>query len=207
MQSTRQAVLEALKERGRASINDLAEAVGVKRATVRHHLNSLQANGLVCVEEERQPVGRPRYIYSLTEAGQSRFPQKYHLLVERMLGQLKDTSSSEMVELFLRQLAAQVADEVRAELEQLPVEEQMTRLADVLSDEGFMAHWERAGDTIRLTEYHCPYYFVGQRHPEVCMIDETIIRIALGANVMKSTCLLHGDPTCTFEVVAAADEG
>jgi predicted ArsR family transcriptional regulator len=207
MKATRLAVLDTLKERGRASVNDLAEAVGVKPVTVRHHLNTLQADGLVCVQEERQSVGRPRHIYSLTEAGQSQFPQKYHVLVERMLDQLKDTMPPEMVGQFLQQLATQVADGVRTELERLPVEEQLVRLVDVLSNEGFMAQWERAGDTIRLTEYHCPYYFVGQRHPEVCTIDETIIRIALDANVMKSTCLLHGDSACTFEVAATADEG
>lgn len=207
MQATRRSVLEALKERGRASVSDLADAVGVKPITIRHHLNTLQAEGLVTTEEERQSVGRPRHIYSLTEAGQSQFPQKYHLLVERMLDQLKDTMPSNMVSQFLEQLAMQVADEVRPDLEALPVEDQLARLVDVLSSEGFMAQWERSGDTIRLTEYHCPYYFVGQRHPEVCTIDETIIRIALDANVMKRSCLLRGDQVCTFEVAAAVDEG
>ena len=85
MRGTRQAVLETLKEHGRASVSDLAAAVGVKTVTVRHHLHTLQADGLVGVEEERQGVGRPRHIYSLTEAGQSLFPQKYHVLAERML--------------------------------------------------------------------------------------------------------------------------
>lgn len=206
MRGTRQEIIEALKERGRASIIDLAEAVDVKPVTVRHHLNALQADGLLEVEEERQSVGRPRHIYSLSEAGQSLFPQKYHLLVERMLDQMKDTSSEEMAALFLQQLGEQVADGVRAEIEKLPVEEQLARLVDVLSDEGFMAQWERTGDTIRLTEYNCPYYFVGQRHPEVCTIDETIIRIALDADVEKSSCLLYGDHACTFEVAPSEEE-
>ena len=113
MQGTRQEVLEALKERGRASVSDLAEAVGVKSVTVRHHLNALQADGLLDVQEERQPVGRPRHIYSLSEDGQSLFPQKYHVLVERMLDQLKDTSSVEVAELFLQQLGEQVGDVFR----------------------------------------------------------------------------------------------
>lgn len=206
MRGTRQAVLETLKELGRASISDLADAVSVKQVTVRHHLNTLQADGLVAVEEERQPVGRPRHIFCLTEAGQSQFPQKYHVLVERMLDQLKDSMPSETVAVFMQQLASQVADEVRNEVKGLPVEQQLARLVEVLGEEGFMAQWEREGDTIRLTEYHCPYYFVGQRHPEVCAIDETIIRIALDTDVMKSACLLHGDNVCTFEVAAVADE-
>jgi predicted ArsR family transcriptional regulator len=204
MRGTRQAVLETLKGHGRASVSDLAAALDVKAVTVRHHLNALQADGLVGVEEERQSVGRPRHIYSLTEAGQSLFPQKYHVLAERMLDQLKDSMPPETLELFLRQMAEGIADEVRAEIEQLPVEEQMQRLVQALSREGFMAQWQREGETLRLIEHHCPYYFVGQRHPEVCTIDETIIRVALDAEVMKSSCMLDGAPSCTFEVATSA---
>ena len=202
MQGTRWAVLETIKEYGRLSVNDLAEVVDVKAVTVRHHLNSLQAEGLVAMQEERQSVGRPRHIYSLTEAGQSLFPHKYHLLAERLIDQLKDIMPAESLALFLRQMAGQVADDLRADIQQLPVEEQMVRLVKTLGEEGFLASWERSGDTIRLTEYHCPYYFVGQSHPEVCTIDETIISIALDTDVTKSSCLLHGDANCTFELDA-----
>jgi hypothetical protein len=40
----------------------------------------------------------------------------------------------------------------------------------------------------------------------VCTIDETIIRIALGAEVMKSSCMLDGASACTFEVATSAEE-
>jgi DeoR family suf operon transcriptional repressor len=155
MRGTRQLILETLKEYGRATVSGLAGAVGVKEVTVRHHLNALQANGLVCVEAERQPVGRPRHVFSLTEAGQSLFPQKYHLLAERMLDQLKASMPPETVEVFLQQLATQMADEVRAEIERLPIEKQLARVVEVLSREGFMAQWKREGDTLRLTEHQC----------------------------------------------------
>src|SRR5690606_974123 len=52
--STRWLVVRALRARGNATVNDLAEAVGVKPVTVRHHLTSLHAEGLVEVQEERQ---------------------------------------------------------------------------------------------------------------------------------------------------------
>lgn len=194
--------MEILMERGRATVNDVAELVGVKSMTARHHLSALQADGLASVEEVRQPVGRPHNVYSLTEAGQSLFPQKYHLLVERMIEQLKDTLPTQDVEMFLQQMAESVAGKLHADIYQLPIEEQLVHLVELLGDEGFHAQWERIGDTIRVTEYHCPYYFVGQSHPEVCTIDETIIRIAMGTDVVKSSCLLHGDSTCTFELDA-----
>src|SRR5262245_29934910 len=61
--TTRRAVLDALRASGQASINELAEGIGVKAITIRHHLNGLQAEGLVEVEEKRQSVGRPLHVY------------------------------------------------------------------------------------------------------------------------------------------------
>jgi hypothetical protein len=40
----------------------------------------------------------------------------------------------------------------------------------------------------------------------VCTIDETIIRLALGANVVKSACMLEGDATCAFVVATSAGQ-
>lgn len=201
MQRTQDAILDTLKERGKVNINELAEASGVKPITVRHHLNALQAEGLVAIEEERQGVGRPRHLYYLTEAGHNRFPQKYHVLIERLLDQLKDTLAPAQVGLLLEQLGTQLGDEVRDEVESLPFDEQLSGLAAVLTREGFMADWERSGNTIRVNERHCPYFHVGQFHPEVCTIDETLIRVALEVEaVTKSACVLDGDNMCTFEL-------
>ena len=43
-----------------------------------------------------------------------------------------------------------------------------------------------------------------QRHPDICQIDEELIRVALKAQVAKEACLLTGDPACKF--VLTSDE-
>ena len=198
MTSTRDAVLEALKAAGRATVNQLAEKVGVKAVTVRHHLNVLLADGLVAIEERRQPVGRPIHVYYLTEKAENLFPQRYRALVERLLDQLKGQLPPEVFRQIIADLAMAIARDLQKELENLPPHERRERLIEVLAQEGFMAEWRHNGDTIELVEYHCPYYHVGQRHPEVCQIDETLIRIVVGTDVEKDKCLLTGDQVCTF---------
>ena len=69
MKSTRERILDVLHSNPRSSINDLAEAVGINAISVRHHLNNLEADGLIQYDEERHGVGRPRLVYSLTERG------------------------------------------------------------------------------------------------------------------------------------------
>jgi predicted ArsR family transcriptional regulator len=85
-------------------------------------------------------------------------------------------------------------------LEGRTLEEKMDLLMELLGTEGFMAHWNHTGETISLTEYHCPYLHIGQRHPEVCAIDQTVIRNVLNANVEKTTCVLNGDNHCVFVI-------
>lgn len=74
-QSTRDLILHALKSSAQSNIESLADAADVSPITVRHHLNSLQAEGLIEVESVRRKVGRPYYVYSLTEKGNELFPK------------------------------------------------------------------------------------------------------------------------------------
>jgi predicted ArsR family transcriptional regulator len=80
------------------------------------------------------------------------------------------------------------------------LEQRLERLVSVLGAEGFMAAVQRIDNETVLTELNCPYIFIGQRHPEVCRIDHTIIRSVLGRDVEQTSCVLHGDRSCTFSV-------
>ena len=91
MKSTRERILTTLVSEPRSTINDLADAVGINAISVRHHLTSLEAEGLVTAEEERHGVGRPRLVYFLTEKGLERFPTRYLRLTNRILDQIKET--------------------------------------------------------------------------------------------------------------------
>lgn len=196
--TTRQAIIEALKATGQASVSQLSQMVGVKAITIRHHLNVLLAKGLIEQQEKRQTVGRPIHVYCLTEQAEDLFPHQYHRLVERLLDQVKEKLPPETIQMLMSSLATSLVSGLKRELEQVPVEDRMSRLVALLGKEGFLAEWERSENGLRLIEYHCPYYFIGQRYPEICQIDETMIRLAMGADVAKETCLLDGDPACEF---------
>ena len=77
MKSTREKILRTLLAFPGSTINDLAEAVGINGISIRHHLTSLEADDLVVSSEERHGVGRPRLVYSLTDAGIEEFPSSY----------------------------------------------------------------------------------------------------------------------------------
>jgi DeoR family suf operon transcriptional repressor len=198
--STRERVLQTLLRNHQSTINELAEAVDINPISVRHHIARLEAEGLVDSEEERHGVGRPRRLYFLTEEGMEHFPTRYMRLTIRLLEQLKETLPEPMVNKLFAQMAQDLAEEHRSELEGLPMEQRLDMVKEVLAGEGFTVDWERQGDEFHIREVNCPYYHIGQNHPEVCSVDQTIISTVLSVPAEKIKCMLDGDTHCTYVV-------
>jgi MarR family transcriptional regulator, transcriptional regulator for hemolysin len=64
-------VLISLKTRPRASQRELADAVGIREATLTHHLNAMDAGGLIT--RRRDPGNRRVHLVELTPAGEEAF--------------------------------------------------------------------------------------------------------------------------------------
>jgi DeoR family suf operon transcriptional repressor len=206
MKSTRDRILQTLLHHPRSTINGLAEAVGINPISVRHHLTNLQVEALVAAEEERHGVGRPRLVYFLTEDGLEKFPTRYLRLTTRIITQMKDKFPQPMVSEMFKEVAITMADEHSAELKGLNVEERLDVMKDLLAEEGFVVEWEKKGAEYHIHEITCPYLQVGQRHPEVCTVDQTLISKMLAVPANKIQCILSGAAHCTYVVKNLAVE-
>lgn len=196
--STREIILDAIKQSNEATVESLASAADVSPVTVRHHLNSLQAEGLLEIRSVRRKVGRPYYVYSLSDQGHELFPQRYMRLSSRLLDGLKAHFPAGTVDDLLDNVVQQIVDDRRKDFDHLSVEQRLDYLVDLLADEGFLASWESSGDKYILTEYSCPYYSIGQKHHEICTLDRQLVQIVLDTDVEQESCMLHGDSHCQF---------
>jgi len=188
----------------RATIVDLAEAVGINPISVRHHLAKLQVEGLVTAEVDRHGVGRPRLVYSLTDAGRERFPTRYLSLTSRLLDQLKENLPESLVNKLFLEIANDMAGNYSEQMKGLSMEERLELTKSLLAEEGFTVEWERSPEGYRINEITCPYLQIGQSHPEVCTVDQTLISRMLAVPAEKVQCILHGDAKCTYLVQANA---
>jgi predicted ArsR family transcriptional regulator len=200
MKSTRERILQTLLNNPRSTIIDLAKAVGINAISVRHHLTSLQAEGLVMAEEERHGVGRPRLVYALSEKGMERFPTRYMRLTNRLLDQMKEEMPPAVINKLFTAMASDIASGYSQQVKSMNVEEKLDFIKNVLSQEGFSVEWERQGSEYLIHEVSCPYYHVGQSHPEVCTVDQTLISEVLSIPAHKINCLLSGDTHCTYVI-------
>ncbi len=64
-------VLISAKSQRPRNQRDLAEAVGIKEATLTHHLNAMDRQGLIT--RRRDPANRRVHLVELTEAGEAAF--------------------------------------------------------------------------------------------------------------------------------------
>jgi len=200
MKSTRERILQTLLNHPHSTISDLANAVGINEISVRHHLTSLQAEGLVAAEEERHGVGRPRLIYALTEKGLERFPTRYLRLTNRLLDQMKEAMPPAAINKLFTSMAADIASDYAHQVKSMSIEGKLDLIKSLLAQEGFSVEWERQGNEFLIHEITCPYYHVGQAHPEVCAVDQTLISEVLSIPAQKIHCVLHGDAHCTYVI-------
>lgn len=200
-QSTRDVILHALKNSSQLKVEDLAEVADVSPVTVRHHLNALQADGLIEVESVRRKVGRPYYVYSLSEEGHELFPQKYVHLTNILLDEMKTRLPQQTVDDIFGSAVERIVSRHRHKFESLDVEGRLNYLMNILDDEGFLARWEKVDNHYRIIEYSCPYLSVGANHAEVCTLDKELIISVMQTPITQHSCMLNGDDCCQFSLV------
>jgi predicted ArsR family transcriptional regulator len=203
MQPTRQKIVELLKERGRATVEELADAVGLTQMAVRHHLNVLQAENLVATSSVRRKShpGRPQQLYALTEAANELFPEEYYHLADYLLGEVKASLGKAGLDELLRRIASRMAAEAPPMRPNQRLEEHLDRAVQFLGQKGFTARWEVAGDkTVFIRVLTCPYRQVAREHNEVCHLDMQIIKEMLNVDPVRLTCMANGDEYCTYRI-------
>jgi DeoR family suf operon transcriptional repressor len=208
MSSTKERVLQTLLTRPRQTINELAENVGINPISVRHHISNLMAEGLILSEEVIHGVGRPRRVYYLTEAGFEKFPTRYVRLTIRLLEQLKETMPAPIVNQLFSKIAEELANEFASSkgFQEMSLEERLNSMKHWLAQEGFQIEWEKRGDQYHIVETSCPYYHVGQDHPEICAVDQILISSVLSTTASKIKCILNGDQNCLYVIDAPTQE-
>ena len=96
-------VLISLKSRPLGNQRELADAVGIREATLTHHLNAMDAQGLVT--RRRDPANRRVHLVELTDAGEALFLRLRDAAVafdQRLRRGLTDRDTADLEGLLLR---------------------------------------------------------------------------------------------------------
>jgi predicted ArsR family transcriptional regulator len=197
---TRQKVLARLLERGPSTVTDLSADLGVVPVTMRTHLQALQEQGLVCAQDERGHVGRPRRRYQLTAKARALLPNRTGALAASLLAGLQALTGSRGVDQLLDVAASRLAARHAPDLAGKSLPDRVTAAEALLNEESGLASVEETGDRFLIRDYNCPYAELAIERPEICRYHTQVVTRLLGAPVTLERSIARGEPHCIFSV-------
>ena len=196
-------ILHLLKRAQPLTAKDLARQLSVSANAIRHHLKELEAEALIVYGREQRGVGAPTFAYRLSADGEALFPRAYEetltQLLERVAGKSGRQAAVELFEDHYRELTRQL----QAELAGAAASERVDLIARLMNQQGYMAEWQEAAGTFRLSEHNCAIRAVAERFPEVCAAEERFLRDVLGAAVERRTHITSGCNACEYAITFA----
>jgi len=200
MEPTRQQIIEHLKGKDVATATEIANALGVTPANIRHHMGILQNEGVIQTIGQRPASGRgrPTHLYSLTHQA-----QRHNLdgLASAMLDEFINTLSPTERNLALERLGNRLLNNPKDQKSNLT--QRLYQAVTYLNKLNYQARWEAHAVAPRLILGHCPYTAILPEHPELCHLDSIFIEQLVNTPV-KQTDKLNRDAFgmiyCTFVV-------
>jgi predicted ArsR family transcriptional regulator len=198
-------ILFSLKTLGPRAIGDLGAALNITAEAARQHLVRLKEEGLVDTSEERQPKGRPKKLWRLTQAGHGRYPDRHGQLTVDLIGTVRATFGETGLE---KLITARETDTLASYQEALSGAESLSDKVELLaaarSAEGYMAEWSEAEDgSLLLVENHCPICAAAASCQNFCRSELKIFDTVLGpgCSVERTDYILEGGRRCAYRVV------
>ncbi|MBV8153985.1 MAG: helix-turn-helix domain-containing protein [Candidatus Eremiobacteraeota bacterium] len=203
-QTTRGKIVTELRRRGSASAADLAREFGLSPNAVRQQLVVLERDGLVVEKPVRRGPTKPTLEFSLTADADKLFPQKYDKMLDAVLREVRDQFGSPAVERIFEGLSRRAVERARHKITADEPEQKVAQLAEMLRENGVVAHYSLIDGGYALHEHNCPYSGVVKEHPEMCQVIHHVIDETIGGQHVQTESLAHGGKECRFEMKPTA---
>lgn len=205
---TKRRIVERLKRVESATATDLAGEFGLTDTALRQHLDALEAAGVVTrAAAEPTGRGRPPVHWQLASAAAASFPDRHGELTVELLHTVRSTLGERALD---RVIAARSDRQTEAYQESLAgvnrLADRVKRLADLRSEEGYLAEMHPDGDGVLLIEHHCPIRDAATACGALCKAELDTFQRVLGPSVKVTRVqhVLEGDRRCAYRVEAAS---
>jgi predicted ArsR family transcriptional regulator len=199
---TRRKILDALRRRESSSAPDLAQELGIGAVAVRQHLAQLQQEQLIMQGGVQHGAGRPRQLYRLTQEAMAQFPHAYERLALDLLSCVADQDRGLVERLFVARQELH-ARRYGPALSGLPLAEQVPLLADLLSEQGYMAECQcREDGSWEITQHNCPIDKVAGAYPQACRCERELYEQLLDVPVVSESTIVDGASCCRYHIKA-----
>lgn len=203
METTRDQVFRIVRGHKEATVNQIAETLGVTHQAVRRHLDVLRADGMIEARQVRHGVGRPSLVFTVTERGAEASGRSYLQLLSRLVRHIEKEPEGErrqMLEEMFAGIAQEVAAEHVAEVRGQTLDERVAQVTRALEAEGIADGWSKEGDVFHIHNSECPYLQLAELSDVPCRSDRQSIELLVGAAVEQTRRIVDGAPACQYVI-------
>lgn len=198
---SKRTILQLIKRRGDVSLDDVVEATGLARTTLREHLAGLERDGLVARVAQRQGRGRPTMRYHLTADGDGLFPSRDGVLLRELLAFLDREGQAPLVEAFFTRFWEARLREVEFRMADVAPDDRAGRLAvleRVLKEQGFMPQIEANDRELVVRECNCPFPEAVKKTRLPCRLEARFFEQVLRHDAERVSYIPDGHAACTY---------
>jgi DeoR family suf operon transcriptional repressor len=203
---TRRTILQHIKMRGEAPTERIAARLEISLQGTRQHLLALERDGLIAHVEQRDGVGRPKFAYFLTPAGELLFPRNYADLTNEILEYVEDADPELLGRIFGRRAERRLA-QARARTLGVAFADKVEIIAQILDEDGYLAEFTvlEDGSSI-ITEHNCAVLSVALRYGHACSSELAFLQAAMPeANVVRIAHRIAGGHVCAYRVTPRSE--
>ncbi|GJM14108.1 MAG: transcriptional regulator [Pseudohongiella sp.] len=197
-------ILERLKTRGPQSVKILSKQLDMTTMGVRQHLAELDGRGLVAqTQEERQTRGRPVHLWKLSKSGHARFPDGHSQTTIELIDVIRSSLGEESLNRLIIERSDKIEAGYRAALDSsAELQQRIERLAQLRSEEGYMAEVRLLPDGWMLIENHCPICSAAESCQQFCSSELEVFQRLFDdeATVTRTDHLLAGARRCAYKI-------
>jgi predicted ArsR family transcriptional regulator len=198
---TREKILFLIKKNGPMSIDDLSGELHITSMGIRQHLLSLERRGLIDYMARRQGIGRPAFLYKLTEKADSLFPKSYDSFIINTFQYIEKNDGHDKIEEILKWHKSKHLKTAREAVDGMATfRDKVYGIRDFLDSEGYFADISDTNNHFLLKLFNCPIYKLASGFRVVCGYDLQLLRDIFGKDVNRESCIVEGDTSCTYNI-------
>ena len=198
---TREKIILLLKKNGPMPIEDLSKELKITSMGIRQHLLSLERKGIIDYVTKKQGIGRPAFLYRLTDKADNLFPKAYHsFIIDTFKDIEKNEGRDKVDELFKWRRMRLIKDTKDIFSDKPTLDEKINGLKDMLELKGYLVELDESDNSYTLKEFNCPIFQVASVFQEACKHELQFYRDVLGRDVNRQECMSEGNISCTYSI-------
>ena len=200
-------ILFQINRLGPQTAKALSHKLNVTTMGIRQHLSLLEGQELIqACDPLPQKRGRPVKTWKLTGAGHARFPDAHAQVTTDLIINIRDLLGEAALDKIIEERASRALTHYKSRLSKIDsLEGKVEALAQLRSEEGYMAEFEKVSDTeYLLIEQHCPICVAATNCHGFCRTElQSFQQLFKGvAHIERKEYLLEGARRCTYLITA-----